>query len=119
MDLLPSGADQRTDIRNSAIGPSASAGRKVSAPTTTTTQASKVTNSGVCVGNVPADGGTWRLAASEPAMARMAMASRKRDRYMHTPSSTFQNGVLADRPPNALPLLFAADDAAYSTSLKP
>ena len=97
------------DMSCSAIGPRASAGRKVSAPTTITTQASSVTNSGVCVGSVPAEAGTWRLAASEPAMASIATISGKRARNMQMPSSTFQNGVLADSPPNALPLLLEAE----------
>src|SRR5438876_268656 len=39
--------------RCSTIGPSASAGMKVSAPTMITTLISMTTNSGVCVGRVP------------------------------------------------------------------
>src|SRR6202012_1558515 len=112
-------SNQCLDIRYSAIGPSARAGRKVSAPTTITTQASRVTNSGVCVGRVPAVSGTWRFAASEPAMASMAIASGNRARNMQIASNTFQKGVLAERPPKALPLLFDAELTAYRISLQP
>ena len=41
-------------INCSTIGPSASAGKKLSAPTMMTTPISQPTNSGVCVGSVPA-----------------------------------------------------------------
>src|SRR5580765_4282782 len=99
-------------INCSAIGPNASAGRKVNAPITMTVQASSTMNSGVCVGSVPADCCTCFFAASEPATASMPIASGKRAKNMQMPSSTFQNGVFADSPANALPLLFAADDSA-------
>ncbi len=46
------------NARCSASGPSASAGTKVSAPTRITVPISSVTNSGVCVGSVPADAAT-------------------------------------------------------------
>src|SRR5262249_1458090 len=84
-----------------------------------TTLASSVTNSGVWVGSVPAEAGTCFLAASEPAIASMAIASVKRARNMHTLSITFQNGMFAERPPNPRPLLLLADVTAYSISLKP
>ncbi len=48
----------------------------VNAPTIITTLASKITNSGVCVGNVPAPTGVCFLRASEPAMARVGIASQ-------------------------------------------
>ena len=38
---------------------------------------------------------------------------------MHKASRQFQNGLLALNPAKALPLLFEADDTAYSTSLNP
>jgi hypothetical protein len=42
----------------------------------------------------------------------MPLASVKRARNMQILSRVFQNGVFADKPPNALPLLFAAYDNA-------
>ena len=62
--------------RCSTIGPSASAGMKVSAPTMITTPISMATNSGVCVGSVPGLAGTIFLRASEPAIASVGMASQ-------------------------------------------
>ena len=96
----------------SAIGPSASAGRNVSAPMTITVDASSTTKSGVCVGSVPAEGGTCFFAASEPAIASIPIASGKRAKNIETPSSVFQNGVFDESPANALPLLFDADESA-------
>ncbi len=55
----------------STIGPSASAGKKVSAPTMMITPISSPTHIGPVVGNVPSDGATRRLPAMEPAMARI------------------------------------------------
>ena len=49
---------------------------KVSAPTMTTTPISMATKSGVCVGSVPALGGTIFLRASEPAIASVGIASQ-------------------------------------------
>ena len=40
------------------MGPSASAGRKFSAPTSRTIAITQAMNSGVCVGNVPSETGT-------------------------------------------------------------
>ena len=68
---------------------------------------------------MPAEAGTCFFAASEPAIASMPIASGKRAKNMQMPSSVFQNGVFAESPPNALPLLFEADDSAYRISLKP
>ena len=64
-------AHERAPIiaRCSTIGPSARAGKNVSAPTTSTVAISSTTNSGVWVGSVPAPAGTCFLAASEPAIA--------------------------------------------------
>ncbi len=69
-DMSPPGQFENS-IRCSTIGPSASAGKKVSAPTSTTVPASSETNSGPCVGSVPAVAGTSFFAASEPAIARI------------------------------------------------
>ena len=62
--------------RCSTTGPSASAGTKVSAPTVITVPISTTTNSGVCVGSVPAEGGTCFAAASAPASASTGIASQ-------------------------------------------
>ena len=45
-----------------------SAGKNVSAPTITTTPTNSETNSGPCVGSVPAEVGVYFLAASDPAV---------------------------------------------------
>src|SRR5262249_6655081 len=59
-----------TICRCSTTGPSASAGRNVSAPTSSTVPTSRTTKSGPCVGSVPAPAGTSFLRASAPASAR-------------------------------------------------
>ena len=43
--------------------------------------------------------------AGEPVMASIGMIIRKRPMNIAMPSVLFQNGTLADRPANALPLL--------------
>src|SRR5262249_47658053 len=60
----------------STIGPSASDGMNVSAPTISTTPTSIATNSGVWVGRVPGPAGTIFFLASEPAIASVGMASQ-------------------------------------------
>ena len=60
------------------MGPSASAGRKVSPATTRTTPTTKPPKSGVWVGKVPALAGTTCLRAIEPAIASTGMISRNR-----------------------------------------
>jgi hypothetical protein len=63
----------------SATGPTASAGRKVSAPTIEDHEAtSRPMNSGPLVGKDPAEAGAVFLAARLPAMASAGMMSRKR-----------------------------------------
>src|SRR5262249_35511667 len=57
-------------MRCSTTGPSASAGRNVRAPIRNTVPTRSATKSGVCVGSVPALGGTDFLRASDPAIAR-------------------------------------------------
>ena len=57
------------------MGPSAKAGRNVSAPTRSTIPASISTNSGVCVGSVPAETGVSFFLANDPAMASVVIAS--------------------------------------------
>ena len=58
------------------MGPSASAGKKVSAPMMTTTPISIATNKGVWVGSVPRLTGTFFLVTYAPAMASTGMASQ-------------------------------------------
>ena len=64
--------------RCSTMGPSASAGKKVRPPTMRMTPTTRPTNRPPVVGNVPADGGTDFLAASEPAIAMAGMIIQKR-----------------------------------------
>ncbi|GHK10746.1 hypothetical protein ECZU01_47240 [Escherichia coli] len=59
------------------------------------------------------------LLTSEPAIAITGIITPKRPTNMQNASKQFQNGELALNPAKALPLLLAADDTAYSTSLKP
>ena len=66
----------------SATGPSVSAGRKVSPPTITITPVSKAMKRRPVVGRVPTDDGVMGFAASDPAMARTGMTTRKRPRNM-------------------------------------
>ena len=49
------------------------------------------------------------MRTSDPAIASAGMIIRKRPMNMASPSVVFQNGTLADRPANALPLLPVAD----------
>ena len=63
-------------IRCSTIGPSASTGTNASTPTSSTTPTSQAAKSGVCVGSVPGPAGTIFLRASEPAIARIGIASQ-------------------------------------------
>ena len=67
------------------------------------------TNRPPSVGKVPAEVGTIFLAASDPAIASIGMIIRKRPMNIASPRVEFQNGVLADRPAKALPLLPVAE----------
>jgi hypothetical protein len=68
MDVTPDGFDQNRVLafmaRCSTIGPSASAGKKVSPPMMRITPTTRPTNRPPVVGSVPADGGIDFLAAS-------------------------------------------------------
>ena len=64
--------------RCSAIGPSASAGKKVRPPMMRMTPTTRPTNRPPVVGNVPAEGGIDFLAASEPAIAIAGTIMKKR-----------------------------------------
>jgi hypothetical protein len=64
--------------RCSTIGPSASAGKKVSPPMIRITPTTRPTNRPPVVGNVPADGGMDFLPANEPAIAIAGTIMKKR-----------------------------------------
>ena len=48
--------------------------------------ATSTTNSGVCVGNVPAPGGVYFFLASEPAIASVGIINQKREANIARPS---------------------------------
>ena len=75
----------------------------------TTTPRMSPANRGVSVGKVPADAGTGCLRASDPAMARAATMSTNRPTSIDRPRVVLNQSVLPVRPPNAEPLLLAAD----------
>src|ERR1700722_4759534 len=85
----------------------------------TITPINRPTKRPLSVGNVPAEGGTIFLAASEPAMASIGTIIRKRPMNIARPSVEFQNGVLADRPAKGLPFLPGGETYAYSASENP
>ena len=60
---------------------------------------------GVVTGKVPSDGGTAFLRARLPASASIGMITMKRPRSIASPIVVLYQGVLADRPANADPLL--------------
>ena len=74
-------------IKCSTIGPKASAGKNVSAPTIKTTITRNKIKSGVCVGNVPWLTGTIFFLESEPAIASIGMASQYRAKNMANPKA--------------------------------
>ena len=61
------------------------------------------------VGKVPAVAGTGCLRASEPAIASAGTIRKKRPTSIARPSVVLNQSVLPVSPPNAEPLLFAAD----------
>ena len=91
------------------MGPSASAGKKVSPPTITITPTTRPTKRPPVVGNVPAEGGTDFLAASEPAIAMAGMIIQKRPTNIATAPVMLKNSVLAEMPAKAEPLLPVLD----------
>src|SRR5262249_5181926 len=103
----------------STIGPSASAGKNVNAPTMTITPISRMTNSGPLVGNVPAEGGTIFLFTNDPAIANAGTIIRKRPASMVTPRLPWYRGVFAFSPATAEPLFPAPLVNAYRISVKP
>src|SRR4249919_3186369 len=93
----------------SRIGPRLRAGKKVRAPTITTTEINKEVKSGPLTGNVPSDSGTCFFAARLPAMARTGMTEKKRPRSMATAVVTLNQREFALMPANAEPLLPAEE----------
>ncbi len=91
------------------MGPSASAGKKVRPPTITMTPTRRPTNRTPVVGNVPSDGGTDLLAASEPAIAMAGTIIQKRPMNIATAPVILKNSVLAEIPAKAEPLFAALD----------
>src|SRR5207245_461483 len=90
--------------RCSMMLPSDSAGKKVRAPTITTTDTSRTANVEPLVGKVPRLGGTTFLPTIDPAMPSAGRIIRKRPASMSRPSETLYQGVLALRPAYADPL---------------
>src|SRR5207237_79790 len=82
------------------MGPSDSAGKKVRAPTISTTETSRPTKSQPLVGKVPGPAGVTLLSTIDPAMANAGMIIRKRPLSMSAPRARLQNGVFAFRPEN-------------------
>src|SRR5947209_9920614 len=93
----------------SAKGPSANAGRKVKAHSTTVTAATRPTNCGRCVGSVPGDSGVRPCRASEPASANTRIIGRNLAKTIANPSAVLYHVVFTDRPAKAEPLLFDAE----------
>jgi hypothetical protein len=91
--------------RCSTIGPKASAGMNVRAPTMNTVPMSRPTKRGVCVANVPGLTGITFFRANEPAMARTGTTNQNLDSHMTIPPSTLWKGTFALKPANAEPLL--------------
>ena len=91
------------------MGPSARTGKNVSPTTMTTTPVSRPTNSGVCVGNVPAVGG-HRLLAAERAGDREHRDHQEEPADEHRDAQRRVEPVRVPvRPANAEPLLFAGE----------
>src|ERR1700749_1412443 len=101
------------------MGPSESAGKKVSAPTMRMTPTSRVVNSGVVTGKVPTVAGMLFFAARLPAIASIGISIRKRPANIATPSVELYQCVLVLSPANAEPLLPVADVYAYKISERP
>ncbi len=92
----------------SAIGPRARAGTNDSAPTRLTTPATRRMKSSPCVGRVPIDAATGRLAASDPPRMTKQITDNTRPTAIAAASPRVQKVLVASRPPKAEPLLLAA-----------
>src|SRR6185295_6958140 len=96
----------------STSGPSASDGKYSSPLTIARTPTSRPTNKGPLVGNVPADGASFGLAASDPMIAMTGTMMPKRQASMAMPRVVSYQGAFAVRPAKAEPLLPAALEKA-------
>ena len=103
----------------SAIGPSDSAGKKLRAPTSSTTNIRRNTNIPLLVDRVPAVTATFFFFAILPAMRSMVTRGKNLAPSITRPMETLRKGVLALKPAKAEPLLPPPEEDAYSTSDKP
>ena len=101
------------------MGPSDSAGKNVSAPTTTTVPTRSPTNSGPWSGRVPADVGTAFFRARLPATASSGNEEEEASEEHASPRSGCTTACSRVMPPNALPLFPVSLVYAYRISLKP
>ena len=76
----------------------------------TMTPTSSAENSGVVTGNVPSDAGTCFLRLRLPAIASGGMIMKNRPNSIAKPSVVLYQCVFTLMPPNAEPLLAAADE---------
>src|SRR5215831_16981377 len=84
-----------------------------------TTPNSSAVNSGVPVGNVPADAGTRCFRPSDPAIASTGIIKKNRPTSIANAPVMLYHCVSPVRPPNADPLLLAWDVNAYVISVNP
>lgn len=106
-------------LKNSAIGPSASAGKKLRAPTKSTINISKNTNIAFVVDKVPDVVAILLFLARLPAMARVPIIGKNLAKSITRPNDTFRNIVFPLKPANAEPLLPPHDEYAYNISENP
>ena len=106
-------------MTNSAIGPNASAGKKLKALISSTITISRNTNIPLLVDKVPAVTASFFFCTMLPAIARIPVIGRNLARSIAPPRVRFKNGVSAPKPANAEPLFPPADEYAYSISEKP
>src|SRR5512143_4361440 len=101
------------------MGPTESAGKNDRTPTIRTVPTSKTTKVTPETGKVPPLSGTIFFFARFPASARTGTRKKKRPIIIAIDSVVLYQGVLADNPANALPLLAVAEEKAYRISLNP
>ena len=99
-------------MRCSRSGPIASDGKKVSAPTIIITASSITTNAGLVIGIWVAFAGDWFFLAREPATAIAEITVANLPKSIANEPVRLKNGVLAERPPKAYPLLPTIDALA-------
>src|SRR5262249_27150264 len=103
----------------STTGPKASAGTKVSAPTSKIVPTSITTNSGRCVGSVPAPGGVYFFIASDPAIASVGMVNQYLAANITIPSAVLYQGAFAVSAGTAVQWLLPADENGKRPSKNP